>query len=76
MPACERCWRDAHRGGAPGVDVAAEYALLLAARGGHLACTPEEQAGLDATRCERCLRRTVHQYAGTCTACGWVEEAS
>jgi ribosomal protein L37E len=70
MAACERCWRDAYDPHFGITDVDA-YARLLAQRVGHLACTPEEHAGPDATRCARCLRRTVHQYAGTCMACGW-----
>ncbi|NIR32919.1 MAG: hypothetical protein GWN84_27220 [Gammaproteobacteria bacterium] len=68
MSACEKCWRDAHRG-YPRTDVAEEYRRLLAERDGH-PCTPEEQAGLDATECEQCGRRTRHQITGECMACG------
>jgi len=63
MAACEKCWRDA--GGNP-----YEYERLLVLRKGN-ACTPEEQAGDDATNCPTCKRRTVHQYAHVCTLCGY-----
>ncbi len=61
MSACEKCWRDAHW---PGSDVAVEYAKLVAAR----ICTPEEQAGPEATVCPNCGRRTLHQWTGECMA--------
>lgn len=68
MSACEKCWRDAHRG--PQFSVAEEYAELIAKRVGPLACTAEEQAGPDATDCEKCNRRTRHQITRECMACG------
>jgi hypothetical protein len=33
-------------------------------------CTPEEQAGPDATLCEKCNRMTRHQHCRICMACG------
>jgi recombinational DNA repair protein RecR len=33
-------------------------------------CTPEQQAGEDATRCEKCDRMTRHQHCQICMACG------
>lgn len=66
MAACEKCWRDAHRG--PDYSVAEEYARLIRERNDH-PCTPEEQAGPDATRCPKCNRMTVHQYAHVCVLC-------
>lgn len=70
MSVCAKCWRDAHRG--PDVSVAEEYAALIARRVGPLACTPEEQAGPDATDCEKCGRRTRHQHTRECMAgCGY-----
>lgn len=47
MASCEKCWRDAHWSGS---DVATEYARLIAERKDK-PCTPEEQAGEDATTC-------------------------
>lgn len=68
MSSCEKCWNDAHRG--PCVNVAREYERLLAARdAAGQTCTPEEQAGPDATECPVCHRRTVHQWTHVCVAC-------
>lgn len=68
MSACEKCWRDAHRG--PQFDVADEYRRLIEERRDH-PCTPEEQAGPDATECPTCHRRTLHQITRECmTSCG------
>lgn len=61
MSACEKCWRDAHRSD----DVAAEYTRLIAERKAS-PCTPEEQAGDDATVCPKCNRKAVHQHTGEC----------
>lgn len=66
MSACEKCWRDAHRGG-PEVCVADEYAKLLREREAN-PCSPEEQAGPDAKRCPKCERMVLHQYTGECMA--------
>ena len=55
MSACEKCWRDAQ---GPYKDVREEYQRLIAER----SCTPEEQAGEDATQCPKCSRMTLHQY--------------
>jgi len=59
MVSCEKCWRDA--GGNPD-----EYQRLIKSR----TCTPEEQAGLDATECPKCKRMAVHESVGFCMACG------
>lgn len=59
MAGCERCWARAR--GHPD-----RYLELLAESD----CSLEDQAGPDATRCGACGRRTVHQYAGVCMACG------
>lgn len=59
MSACEKCWRDAHRG--PQFSVAEEYARLMEERRDH-PCTPEQQAGPDADQCPLCGRMTLHQY--------------
>ena len=70
MPSCEKCWADAHR---PFADrsVPEEYARLLETRdaAGHT-CTPEQQAGPDATECPACHRMTAHQLCRVCMACG------
>jgi hypothetical protein len=60
MPSCEKCWRDA--GGDP-----REYAVLVESRNRPgKECSPEEQAGTEATMCPFCLRRTVHMYSQVC----------
>jgi len=51
MSSCEKCWADA--GG-----VAERYSVLIEKRN----CTPEEQAGPDASKCPLCGRMTLHQY--------------
>lgn len=58
MSACEKCWRDAHRG--PDYSVADEYARLMNERKDH-PCTFEDQAGPDAGECPTCHRMTLHQ---------------
>lgn len=61
MTACEKCWSDAHGD-------ADRYRELVIKR--YLSpCTPEEQAGPDATVCSGCGRKTVHQHAKVCMAC-------
>lgn len=65
MNMCEKCWRDAHdnqTGCAPD-----EYHRLIRERADN-PCTPEEQAGDDATECPECTRRTLHQHTGECMA--------
>ena len=64
MVSCEKCWIDA------GGD-SERYNKLVEQRNlsGDL-CSPEEQAGLDATECEFCGRRTVHQCTDVCVVCG------
>jgi len=68
MACCEQCWSDAHglARERPG-DVVEHYYRLLAERKSN-PCTPEEQAGPDATVCQRCGRRTLHQYTRDCMA--------
>jgi hypothetical protein len=67
MAACEKCWRDAHRG--PQFSVADEYQRLIEERRDN-PCTPEQQAGPDATECPVCNRKTVHQHCHICMVCG------
>jgi len=55
MSSCEKCWADAATGG--------DYMRLLKSREAN-PCTPEEQAGPDASVCEVCGRKTMHQYTG------------
>jgi len=65
MASCEKCWQDA--GGDPG-----RYSQLLEDRGGLTGgCTPEQQAGPDASECPNCKRMTVHQHAHVCMVCNW-----
>lgn len=68
MSGCEKCWRDAHGDGE--LDVPERYRLLLVERTGEKSCTPEQQAGSNATKCPSCDRTTRHQITGECMACG------
>jgi len=71
MSACEKCWEDAYlRMLTTGKSQADCYRELLDERREN-PCTPEEQAGSDATRCPNCGRKAVHQYAGICMSCDW-----
>ncbi len=63
MSSCEKCWRDAHH--EPGDCVPDAYARLMLERKSN-PCTPEEQAGTDASRCPKCKRMTLHQHTGEC----------
>jgi len=63
MPACEKCWRDAHshwHGNSP-FPVSERYRELIMERESH-PCTPEEQAGEEAGLCRACGRKTLHQW--------------
>lgn len=62
MPSCERCWSDSFLA----EDSIAKYHELIESR----ECTPEQQAGPDATLCESCERITRHQHCGVCMICG------
>lgn len=64
MVTCEKCWREAYSGGSY-ADVAANYSRLIKKRKNN-PCTPEEQAGEDATKCPKCERMTLHQHVGVC----------
>lgn len=67
MPSCERCWSDSAMARYHGDTDA--YRRLLEQRGPN-GCTPEQQAGPDALECQRCRRKTVHQFAGVCMVAG------
>jgi len=60
MSCCEKCWSDAHR--SPYDSVAELYEILVKKS----KCTPEEQAGKDATKCDSCNRKTRHQWTKEC----------
>lgn len=62
MSTCEKCWADSQFGG--------DYTKLLEERKDH-PCTPEEQAGPDATECPECHHLTLHQHTGE-PMCGCV----
>ncbi len=66
MASCEKCWRDA--GGS-----FETYQQLIDERKNN-PCTPEKQAGVDAKMCERCERKTVHQYCKLCMVCGLIKK--
>jgi hypothetical protein len=60
MSSCEKCWSDSRW--------LENYHEVLARRDGATEpkCTPEEQAGDDATNCPDCGRRTRHQWTREC----------
>jgi hypothetical protein len=61
MSTCEKCWRDSRR--------EENYKEVLDSRKDH-PCTPEEQAGPDASECPLCKRKVCHQHTGECmTGC-------
>lgn len=67
MSSCEKCWSDAHGNGAYS-DAATNYQRLLDERKDN-PCTPEQQAGPDASPCTECGNRMVrHQHTGECMA--------
>ena len=68
MPSCEKCWNDAYMRTHtdPTKSQTEHYQDLIKER----ECTPEQQAGRDATTCPACQRKTVHQYAKICMNCG------
>ena len=67
MPSCERCWRDSRAEALYGSGEGA-YERLLRERDLTGGCTPEQQAGPDASECPTCHRMTLHQYCGVCMA--------
>lgn len=74
MPSCEKCWADSAHDRMLGRDDS--YRSLMAAReAAGTICTAEEQAGVDAGLCKFCDRRTVHQHAKVCMACGFDDKA-
>lgn len=74
MAACEKCWGDAYfMTRFSGKDQSECYSILLKERADN-PCTPEEQAGENATRCPKCMRNTVHQYAHVCMICNFKEK--
>lgn len=60
MASCEKCWADAFDYGMS--DQTENYRRLVKERN----CTPEEQAGEDATKCLECNLISVHQYVRVC----------
>lgn len=48
------------------------YYKLVEQRGAD-GCTPEQQAGPDATECSRCHRMTQHQHCQVCMVPGCVD---
>lgn len=70
MASCEKCWSDAYFSAQsnPMKGQSEHYHDLVQERNEN-PCTPEEQAGQDATKCNQCNRMTIHQYAKVCTNC-------
>lgn len=64
MSTCEKCWRES---ASLDGDHAERYSALIDKRA-EKPCTPEEQAGPEAERCETCGRMVRHQYSGECMA--------
>lgn len=71
MASCEKCWRDSAVARLYRADYEDPYGALIDQRDlAGMTCTPEEQAGPDATECPVCGLRTVHQYAKVCMTHG------
>lgn len=70
MASCEKCWMEATElmKSHPTKTRSEIYYELLESRKDS-PCTPEEQAGLNATECNHCKRMTVHQYSHHCVIC-------
>jgi hypothetical protein len=70
MASCEKCWSDAYARTFenPRKSHSDHYSNLIKERLNN-PCTPEEQAGIDATICTKCDRKTVHQYTRKCIVC-------
>jgi ribosomal protein L37E len=66
MSVCQKCWSDA-------LGNADRYSKLIDERKNN-PCTPEEQAGREATECSKCKRITIHEITGECMACGYIIE--
>lgn len=71
MVSCEKCWSDAYwmTHSNPIKGQCEQYQDLVLERKNN-PCTPEQQAGSDATECDKCKRLTFHQYAKVCMNCG------
>ena len=72
MASCEKCWADAYKRSRiyPEKCQAEHYRDLIKERENN-PCTPEEQAGNDATICPKCKRKSVHQIINVCMSCGY-----
>ena len=71
MVSCERCWGVARgRAWLNNTEQSEEYRQLILVND----CTPEQQAGEEATVCPECKTKTVHQHTKRCIACGWTDE--
>ena len=74
MARCEKCWSDARvQAKISRRSVSECYQDLLGTRKDN-PCSPEEQAGPDATECPECNRMTAHQHCRICMACGYNPE--
>jgi len=71
MASCEKCWGDAYTRTHtnPMKSQTEHYQELINERKDN-PCTPEQQAGHDATVCKKCGRKSVHQYVRVCMNCG------
>ena len=64
MSSCEKCWANATRRSLYAEESASEiYRELIS---GKEMCSAEEMAGLHATVCPDCDRRTLHQHTDEC----------
>lgn len=75
MASCEKCWSDAYwRTHSDPMKGQSEHYQDLVRERKENPCTPEEQAGKDATECPICKRMTVHQFAKICIGCDTKEK--
>lgn len=63
-------WARGRMGDAQSYEDAKRAAEAALRRSPHSTSPPEEQAGPDASVCDACGMRRVHQYAQVCTGCG------
>jgi hypothetical protein len=70
MATCEKCWKDAQDRAFNNQEknVPEHYHDLIGERY-NSPCSAEEQAGDNASFCNRCERLTIHQHTHKCVLC-------
>lgn len=74
MASCEKCWDDSYLiARSDFISQTEAYNILLKERESD-PCSPEDQAGIDATKCPKCKRMTCHQHTKRCMNCDYSPE--